>query len=303
MNYIRGNLLKRTPGKTSIITLPEGFFSKLPVMRKLISCLILIGFCMLSNQSFTQISAGIKGGVSIPNLTTQSSDPLNTGYKSSLGPDAAIFGEYSISSLFSVEVDLEYSFQGGKKEGQQALPVTPDIAALFAPNPAPKYLWAEFNAEAKLSYLMVPVLGKFGFDLGNKGAFRVYVDAGPFAAFLLSAKTITNGASNVYADQAETMPLLLGAVSWDSVENIKSDLHSFNWGIAGNIGLMYRFGPHSIFVEGGGNYGFINIQKDPANGQNHTGAVVARIGYAYTFGGNGSSVSAAEKKLKSPKVF
>ena len=272
-------------------------------MRKLIGCSILIGICILSKQSFAQISAGIKGGVSIPNLTTQSSNPLNTGYKSSLGPDAAIFGEYSISRLFSVEVDLEYSYQGGKKDGQQALPVTPDIAALFYPNPAPQYLWADFNAEAKLTYLMIPVLGKFGFDLGSKGAFRVYVDAGPFVAFLLSAKTITKGASNVYADQAETMPLLLGAISWDSVENIKTDLHSLNWGIAGNIGLMYRFGPHSVFIEGGGNYGFINIQKDPANGQNHTGAAVARIGYAYTFGSGRSQVSNAEKKLKNPKVF
>jgi hypothetical protein len=272
-------------------------------MRKLISCLILTGLCLLSHQGFTQqISAGIKGGVSIPNLTTQSSNPLNTGYKSSLGPDVAIFGEYSISQLFSVEVDVEYSFQGGKKEGQQAIPVTPDIAALFYPNPAPKYLWADFDAEAKLNYLMVPVLAKFGFDFGGRDAFRVYIDAGPFAAFLLSAKTTTKGSSNVYADQAETMPLLLGDVSWDSVENIKSDLHSFNWGIAANVGLMYRFGPHNIFIEGGGNYGFVNIQKDPANGQNHTGAAVVRIGYAYTFGGR-SSVSSAGKKVKSPKVF
>jgi hypothetical protein len=34
----------------------------------------------------------------------------------------------------------------------------------------------------------------------------------------------------------------------------------------------------AVFVEGGGNYGFIDLQKDSRNGVNHTGSVVFRIG-------------------------
>jgi hypothetical protein len=38
-----------------------------------------------------------------------------------------------------------------------------------------------------------------------------------------------------------------------------------------------------VFIEGGGNYGFLTIQKDSANGKNNTGAGVVNLGYAYTF--------------------
>jgi len=270
------------------------------VMTKLFACLIFACNLFLLNETFSQtISVGAKAGISIPNLTSSSSDPLNNGYHSGLGPDAAVFGEYHVSHLFSLEVSAEYSSQGGKKNGKQALPVTPEIAALFPPGTAPQYLWANFDAEAKLSYLMIPVLGKFGFDLGSNSAFRAYADAGPFVGFLLSAKTITKGSSNVYADEAMTQPLLLGELSFDSTMDIKSSLQSVNFGIEANIGLAYSFGEHSIFVEGGGNYGFIYIQKDKADGQNRAGAATIRLGYSYTFG----QKSSHQKSVKDPKVF
>jgi len=268
-------------------------------MRKPVVSIMLVCGCLLYHAGFAQsISVGVKGGISIPNLTSGGSDnPLNTGYKSGLGPNAALFGEYGISDLFSVELSFEYSAQGGKKHGKQALPVTPDIAAIFAPNPAPPYLWTNFDADANLNYLMIPLLAKFGFDISN--SWRVYASAGPFAAFLLSAKTVTKGSSNVYADEQETIPLLTEPTSFDATTDIKDQLHHFNWGVEVNIGLAYRFDQHSIFIEGGGNYGFIPIQKDKANGQNNAGAATVRIGYAYTFGGG----SKAGKSVKSPKVF
>jgi hypothetical protein len=276
-------------------------FQNMLVMRKSYCCLILLCNLFLFSEVFSQsVSIGGKAGISVPNLTSGgSSNPLNTGYMSGLGPDASIFGEYHVSHLFSVEASIEYSFQGGKKNGKQALPVTPDVAALFPPGTAPEYLWANFDAELRMSYLMIPVLGKFGFDLGNSSAFRIYADAGPFVGFLLSAKTITKGSSNVYADEAMTEPLLLGEVSFDSTMDIKSSLKNVNFGIEANIGLSYTFGEHSIFIEGGGNYGFVYIQKDKADGQNRAGAAVVRIGYAYTFG----QKNPHQKSVKEPKVF
>jgi len=244
-------------------------------------------------------SIGVKGGVSIPNLRSGGSDPVSSGYQSGLGPNAALFGEYSLSNLFSVEVGLEFSAQGGKKHGKQALTVTPDIAALFYPYPAPKYLWTNFNVDANLNYLMVPVLAKFGFNIGDRGAFHAYVSAGPFASFLLSAKTITKGTSNVWADEEETMPLLTAPVSFDTSASIKDELHTFNWGVELNIGIAYHFDQHRIFLEGGGNYGFIPIQKHKEDGQNNAGALTVRIGYAYTFERPGG----AAKGVKSPKVY
>ena len=64
---------------------------------------------------------------------------------------------------------------------------------------------------------------------------------------------------------------------------IKDQLNTFNFGISGNVGFAYHFGKNNIFIEGGGNYGFLNIQKGTANGKNQTGAGTVAIGYGYTF--------------------
>ncbi len=57
-----------------------------------------------------------------------------------------------------------------------------------------------------------------------------------------------------------------------------------NVGLEGNVGFMYRKGRHNIFIEGGGNYGFLNIQKGSANGKNNTGAATLAVGYCHWLG-------------------
>jgi Outer membrane protein beta-barrel domain len=229
---------------------------------------------------------GLKGGISIPNLTSGGSDnnPLNTGYSSILGADGAIFGQYGISDVFSLELSAEYSKQGGKKNGNQALPVPAEFAGLFPPGEVPPYLWATIDAQANLDYLLVPLLAKFTFAFSHSSPLSWHVDAGPFVGFVLSAKIVTTGTSNVYEDQAHTMPLLSAPISLASNTDIKSQLHTANFGVEGNIGLDYALGRSAVFVEVGGNYGFIPIQKSSANGQNNTGAAVARLGFSYQLG-------------------
>ncbi|PWT76511.1 MAG: hypothetical protein C5B59_06340 [Bacteroidetes bacterium] len=264
-------------------------------MRKLFLFVIAIDF--FSILSFSQTtSLGVKGGISIPNLSASGeNNPLNTGYKSSLGPNFAIFGDYGFNDIISLEVAIEYSAQGGLKNGLQALPVDPSS---FPPGQAPKYVWANFDAKAQLSYLMIPILAKANFHIGQS-PFRVYADVGPFVGFLLSAKTITSGTSNVYLDQGQTQPILPNPVSFDTTANVKDELQSTNFGIEGNIGLAYSFNQHTLFIEGGGNYGFVDIQKDKSNGSNRTGAATVRIGYAYTL----KRTSPNAKSVKEPKVF
>lgn len=242
---------------------------------------ILFLFDAAKAQNFT---LGVRGGISIPNLTAAGSEknPLNTGYSSRLGPDAGIFGEYQVSSIFSVEMMAEYSSQGGKKSGLQAFPTPPQYGGLFPGGQAPPYLYANFESEAKLNYLLVPVLAKFGWNVHNS-PLRIYVDAGPFAGFLLSAHQVTSGSSIVYADPQGNQQLSPGPQSFDSTNNIKDQLNTFNFGISGNIGVAYQFNSSKIFIEGGGNYGFLNIQKGTANGKNNTGAGTVTIGYGYTF--------------------
>lgn len=257
-------------------------------MKKVIVRLLFIGlpfeFLKVNAQ---EVALGLRGGISIPNLSAGSGNenPLNTGYSSRSGPDAGIFAEFTFSKLFSLEPMIEYSSQGGKKDGLQAFPTPASIAAAYPAGYAPTYLYANYNSTAKLNYLMLPVLAKFGFTFGSS-PFRVYIGAGPFLGYLLSAKQVTSGTSDFYTDPAGTMPFEtqqgpLPAQSFNNTQDIKDQLHKFDIGIEGNIGLAYKLKKSYIFIEGGGNYGFLNIQQGTANGKNDTGAGTAFIGYAF----------------------
>ena len=257
-------------------------------MKKNIRLLILLFFVFGLHSAYAQnISIGIKGGISIPNLTAGGeNNPLNTGYKSILGPDAAVFAEFPVSDLISIQPQLEYSTQGGKKNGFQAFP-TPTQASLYFRTqglPVPTYLYGNFNNQTKLSYLMLPVLAKFGLDIGTSPV-RIYASVGPFASLLLKATNTTSGKSGIYQDAAGQQMLPVGSFSFDNEMSVKDMLNKFNAGVEGNLGVAFNFGSSSIFLEGGGNYGFIKIQKDAANGQNNIGAAFAMLGYRFTFGG------------------
>lgn len=226
------------------------------------------------------IDIGIKAGLSIPNLTSGSSaNPINSGYGSRLGPDAAIQAEFHLSKRFSIQPQIEYCSQGGKKNGKQAFSVPAELQPMFPPGQVPQYLYANYKSTAKINYLMIPILAKYHFFV--KHNWDLYVAAGPFVSFVLSAKNITSGKSNIYLDEQQTQALPGGEQSFDKTEKIKKDLHSANAGIDGHIGIAYHIGKSSVFVEGGGNYGFVNIQKDDVNGKNNTGAAVVVVGYAF----------------------
>ena len=81
-------------------------------------CLLCVVLILSNTSSSAQdIAIGIRGGISIPNLTASGSEqnPLNTGYSSRLGPEFGLFAEFKISELFSLQPMIEYSSQGGKK--------------------------------------------------------------------------------------------------------------------------------------------------------------------------------------------
>jgi hypothetical protein len=246
--------------------------------------LLVLLFCCFSANA-QNFALGARGGISIPNLSAGSSNenPLNTGYSSRLGPDAGLFAEFKFSNLFSLQPMVEYSSQGGKKNGFQAFTTPAQVAQMYPPGQAPTYLYANYNSEAKLNYLMVPILAKFGWDF-KKSPLRIYVDAGPFVSFLLSAHQVTSGQSQFYTDASGQQALPGGPQSFDNNENIKDQLNTTNFGAEGNVGLIYKLGLSNIFVEGGFNYGFLNIQKGTANGKNNTGAATASLGYSYWFG-------------------
>ena len=244
----------------------------------LLTCNILLFF--FNQQAIqAQIDLGIKAGLSIPNLTAGSSaNPINSGYSSRLGVDGGIHVEFHLNRRFSIQPELRYSSQGGKKNGGQAFSVPPEMQALFPPGQVPPYLYANYKSTAKINYLMLPILAKYHFGLGRQ--WDLYIAAGPFVSLVVSAKNTTRGTSDIYLDEKQTQPLPDGPQSFDRTEDIKDELHAANAGIDGHVGIAYKWAHSSVFIEGGGNYGFINIQKGEINGKNNTGAAVIVAGYA-----------------------
>jgi hypothetical protein len=70
---------------------------------------------------------------------------------------------------------------------------------MFPPGEVPQYLYANYKSEAKLNYLMIPVLAKFEWNL-SQSPLNLYFEAGPFVSFLLSAKQETRGESQFFTD-------------------------------------------------------------------------------------------------------
>jgi hypothetical protein len=261
--------------------------------KNIFSLTVAAALLCAGTLSAQQVSIGVRGGLTIPNLTAGSGaevNPLNKGYSSRLAAGFGLFADYQVNTCFSIQAMLEYSQQGGKKNGFQAFPIPAQLAPLFGDQP-PSYLYADFNSTAKLDYLMIPVLAKFGWDLGTARKWRLYADAGPFAGVLLSAHQVTSGSSQVYLDEGKTQPVPANpadpsagilSLPFDNTQNIKDQLHPFNFGLEGNIGLAHKIKRNAVFLEGGGNYGLVNIQKGSANGKNQSGAATIMIGYAYT---------------------
>jgi hypothetical protein len=219
---------------------------------------------------------GITAGISVPNLTAGSNNPLSSGYETSLGADCGIFAEFTLNHWLSIQPGINYSQEGGQRNGLQPLiNPYPDIS----PQP---YLYANYHNAVQLNYLLFPIMAKFKFNITKKLQF--FFNVGGFGGMLLGAKTMSSGESHVYMDPAGTIeqPLYPGAIfPFGDTTDIKDSAKSFNAGVIAFVGFSYTVGRGKLFIEAGGNYGLIGVQKNPANGTNYAGAVTAHIGYAY----------------------
>lgn len=252
-------------------------------MKTKFTLIAILLFVMVSFQqalSQTPIFLGLKGGIGIPNLHSSSNGPaISQGYSSRRGPYFGVFGEFRLTPEFSIQPEINYSSQGGKKNGQQTTAIPAQMVNPQAPSGTMYYVGTTYKSVAKLNYIEVPVLAKFTFPLSSH--FNFIVDAGPYAGFLIRANQSTTGSNKVYMDQQQTQPIPGAEQPIDSSSNIKDQLRSINLGVQAGIGFSYNLGSSYIFIEGGGNYGLINIQKNTQeDGKNNTGAATIAIGYA-----------------------
>ena len=285
------------------------------------SLALLVSSFLICNISLAQdVKFGIRGGMNLPNILAGGKNtPVSEGYKSRTAAGAGIFTELQLNPTVSLRLGVEYSGMGGKKDGMQALPTMRLITAMgnsigmgitdqqlvalgALQNSLPSYYYANVNNTVKFDYVMIPLLAQFGWNLGQS-PWRVYVNAGPFASFLLSGKQASKGTSKLYSDGTgattlwdvlpvdikgfvtsefpdigETLgdPLLFG------VTNVTGEMKSANFGVTGNVGIRYQCNRNYFFLEIGGNYGFFTVQDDDANGANRVGAASVMVGYAFS---------------------
>jgi hypothetical protein len=260
--------------------------------------LILAFYCILSSHAQSvKYFAGLKTGFGIPNLTAGSkTTPLSKGYSSRIGYYGGLVAEIQTSSRFRLRAEINYSSQGGKRKGVQALPITSQLEPLWLALPLfgvtpDNYMYANIRSDAILNYLEIPLMAKFIFNLVPGVHF--YLQAGPYLGILINAKNVTSGESFLYIDKDGTLTIddilaqaqfpVIGQQSFDNTQNITSDVHRLNAGGQGAAGFEMDMGSGKLFLEGGGNYGFLSIQKDEANGTNNTGAGTVTLGYLYQF--------------------
>jgi len=262
--------------------------------KKIWSIVIFFLFVFYAaNAQHNTFSIGLKAGFGIPSLTSgKNSTPLSEGYSSRLGFYGGLVSELAMSENFGFRAELNYSSQGGLRNGMQAMPIPAEFAALWQTYlPDYKYIYADIKSEAILNYIEIPVMAKFRVHPGKK--FDFYVQAGPYVGIILNAKDVTSGSSGIYLDKAGNIPLdgvlelaglpTVGQQSFKNTEDITSDIHRINAGLQGAVGFSMKTGSGEIFIEGGGSYGLVQIQKDEANGTNNTGAGTVVLGYLFSF--------------------
>ena len=227
---------------------------------------------------------GFKGGLSIPQLSGGQDNELSRDYKSRLAPNFGGFVDIGITERFSIQPEINFAGQGGKRVGIQ--PVTQPIPGL-PPLPAGNYYYADFKNKAVFNYLEFPVLFKYRF--GDRDKPRFYVNGGPFYGRLLSAKTKTSGTSTLYLDPAGQVPVLLPPngdplppIPFDATTDVKGDVNSNNFGFTGGGGVEIPFGKNYLVFDARVSRGIVSIQRDTAaNGDSKTGNVVISIGWAF----------------------
>ncbi len=224
---------------------------------------------------------GAHGGINMPNLRGEEGDPLTEGFESRQGAFYGIFINLGLTPRLSLAAELNYSSQGGQRNGLQIITSTflPD----GLPLPEGMDLYANYRNESILDYVEIPLLVRLSF--GKK--IRVFVNAGPYIGILVRAKALTEGKSFLYLDENGTMPVVIPPgvqpleIDLTADTDIQDDLKDINFGLASGGGVMIPVGPGTVVAEGRLQWGLTVIQKDiQQSGKSRTGGFIISVGYS-----------------------
>lgn len=252
--------------------------------------LVLITLCLAYDITAQNDEAknyfGVRGALSLPNIVGGGDQEITRNYRSRTAANFGAYVEVGITKNVSIQPEVDFASQGGKRTGIQ--PITSPLPGL--PPPPGQYYFADFENTAILNYIETPVMVKYTFKPDSKQSF--YLLGGPYAGFLVNAKTKTRGSSTIYLDNSGTPLLLppanqpLPPISFDADTDVTDSIRRFNFGITGGGGVKFRHASKNyLFVEARAAYGLTRIQKDPiTSGESRTGNLLISFGYAFGFG-------------------
>lgn len=253
--------------------------------RSRLGVVLMVGSLCLAAPASAQtpeVSFGGHAGLSIPSIRAGTTDILSQDFASRRGLFFGIFVETRIAPRVSLVVDVNYTSQGGKRDGVQ--PITMDVG--LPPLPTGSYYYADYHNETILDYVEIPVQLRLRFGPRH----RFFVNAGPYVGFLVRARAVTSGSSLIYLDAGKTQPITPSPVPFDADTDVSDSLRRTNVGITAGGGFRHRAGPGEIVVEAHFQVGLTTIQRDvTTSGDNKTGAVVASVGYSFPLRRGGSS--------------
>ena len=242
--------------------------------------IFLAVFCLLGFLRAEEIWIGLQGGLNLPNMRGGTTE-LSRGYTSRQAPFLGLALDYILSPSFSICTEINYSSQGGQRNGMQ--PIFSDQVQGM-PIPPSFALYADFRNETIIDYLEIPLLA----ELRTGQRIQFFVNGGPYAGYRVRAKTITKGQSTLYIDPSGIPLILPGQVaplpplSFDAETDISEEINRLNLGLCGSIGAKIPFGPGLAALSARFNLGLSNIQSHPeVTGKNHTGAFIIAVSYFY----------------------
>jgi len=210
----------------------------------------------------------------VPDLRDNGGNDISSGWSSRFAPFGGVWLDDRVASAWSLALEVNLAPQGGKRDGVQ--PLNDPTSLGF---PAGTTAYANFNQEARLDYVEVPLLAVW--HLRTPG--DLHLAAGPYAGFLVAADTRTTGTSAIWLDKAGTQQAA-PPQSFDAVTDAKDGLHPFNWGLQLGVGASQPWMGGELTVDVRGGLGLSNIQKDAIDGKNSTGNLVVALGYGRRLG-------------------
>lgn len=264
-------------------------------MKSKLSILILLGLLLVQTGVSAQGFIGFKTGVNVPGLP----DPIvNEGYTSRLGAGMGVDLSYRFSDVIGVRAMFEYTEMDRKRNAFQGFHIPFYFRDFFTEVSGYDVAYADIDATIKDKYLLLPVMLELGWNFNELKTFngkveeylRVYVAAGGFVGYFAeSGQRIRALNSNVYADPNRTELIITREeVREQGFKRAKSyvtnNYDRFTYGVTGYLGFAYHFFyRNEVFIEVGGNYGLVNLDKSELNGEIFTRSATVNFGYKWQF--------------------